>query len=249
MTRVLALVVPCYNEEQRLRREEFVDFLEANPSARLVFVDDGSTDNTRLLLEEIRSSKVDQVSVVELGDNRGKGEAVRTGLLHALHLEPRPELVGYWDADLAAPLHQVPMLASLLDSQALALGAFGVRLPGPSRSIHRTASRRVLGRVYARLGALTVGESLADVQCGAKLFRVDSVVVECLGRPFDSRWAFDVELLLRMKQRTGPLSDKAVEVPLSEWRDVPGSNLKPRERLRAVAELSRLAWRRLRKLS
>ncbi|EOD30730.1 hypothetical protein EMIHUDRAFT_456488 [Emiliania huxleyi CCMP1516] len=90
----LALVVPCYNEEERLRSAAFVSYLAETPTVRLIFVDDGSSDGT----------------------NCGKAEAVRRGMLHALESDAQYGAVGFWDSDLATPLSAVAELHSVLCS-------------------------------------------------------------------------------------------------------------------------------------
>ena len=99
------IIVPCYNEEKRLPVEEFISFAENNDDVRFVFVNDGSQDNTPEILKAL-SRRNPLLSVIHLKENRGKAEAVRQGVLHALkHFSP--DYIGYWDADLATPLHEI----------------------------------------------------------------------------------------------------------------------------------------------
>src|SRR3954468_463539 len=98
-----ALVVPCYNEARRFHTDRVLEWLASEHQVRLVLVDDGSRDGTLALLERIRQRFPDRVSVVSLRPNRGKAEAVRAGLLYALDTF-KPDIIGYWDADLATPL-------------------------------------------------------------------------------------------------------------------------------------------------
>lgn len=236
----LALVVPCFNEAERLRPEDFRRFIDEHPDVDLVFVDDGSTDSTRTVLDQLERSRPVRIFVVPLEENVGKGEAVRAGVQYALR-RGDAEFVGYWDADLAAPLDQTEVLLARFGDIDHVVGVLGVRRPGLGHRIQRTLLRRLLGAVYAKLGALSLGVPLADVQCGAKLFRLTPIVVDCFVAPFLSTWAFDVELLMRLDERLGgELDSRVVEVPLREWRDVPNSQLKPTQRLRAVVELARL---------
>lgn len=102
MVAPLVVVVPCYNEETRLHEADFADFVASNAHCvRLVFVDDGSTDNTLAVLKRIAAGG--GAEVLELGANQGKAEAVRRGMLHALQ-SASCEAVGFWDSDLATPL-------------------------------------------------------------------------------------------------------------------------------------------------
>jgi glycosyltransferase involved in cell wall biosynthesis len=76
---VLVLIVPCDNEAARLTPQAFADFAAANPSARLLFVDDGSTDGTCGVLEQLKASAPGSIDVTRLPSRQGKGEAVRRG--------------------------------------------------------------------------------------------------------------------------------------------------------------------------
>ena len=95
----LILVVPCYNEADRLQEAAFLEFVRRRDDARLLFVDDGSTDDTAGVLARLTAAAPGAIGVLRLERNQGKAEAVRRGIVEALALEP--SLVGFWDADLA----------------------------------------------------------------------------------------------------------------------------------------------------
>ena len=117
----LVVVVPCYNEASRLRESDFTSFLSTNTAAlRLVFVDDGSSDDTLSVLRRICACTHATSAVAEilaLDANEGKAEAVRRGMLHALHTFPECSAVGFWDCDLATPLDAISELWSVLEAQ------------------------------------------------------------------------------------------------------------------------------------
>ena len=95
----LALVVPCYNEAERLDPEAFLQFVATHPGVQLVMVDDGSQDATGEILERMRAAAPASVTTLRHSPNRGKAETVRAGILAGLAL--RATLVGFFDADLA----------------------------------------------------------------------------------------------------------------------------------------------------
>lgn len=100
------IVVPCYNEAGRLQAEPFLSFLAATRGIRILFVDDGSSDRTYQLILQIEALASGRTSHLRLSPNRGKAEAVRQGVLRSVHAGHR--YIGYWDADLATPLAEIP---------------------------------------------------------------------------------------------------------------------------------------------
>ena len=237
------IIVPCYNEEQRLDVMAFAPFL-AGSEIHLLFIDDGSTDGTYTKLLQAHQLKRDQVDVLRLTPNQGKAEAVRRGLLQAL--EQGCDVVGYFDADLSTPAEEMCRLVEVLreSSTSVVLGA-RVRLLG--YSIVRNPARHYLGRVFGTFASLALGLSVYDTQCGAKLFRDTPALRSALQRPFLSRWAFDVELIGRlMSPPAGVAALSAadfLEVPLRAWTHVPGSKLKAASMVRAALDLAAIAIR------
>ena len=112
------------------------------------------------------------------------------------------------------------------------------------RQIERVAARHYLGRVFATAASLTLDLPVYDTQCGAKFFRRTPALEEALARPFLSRWVFEVELLSRVTRGPHAISvDRIQEEPLLVWRDVAGSKLTNRAKVRAVVDLARIAWK------
>lgn len=219
MTRVI-YVVPCYNEAERLDLTAFGRLVSDKIGLR--FVDDGSQDGTRAMLEAFARSLGPGVSVQSLAKNSGKGEAVRQGMLAAL--AGRPDYVGYTDADLATPPVELARLARIaLETRHDAV--LGSRVARAGARIDRKPGRHYLGRAFATYASLALGASVYDTQCGAKLFRASSALEQALARPFASRWIFDVELLGRLRYGEVP-AGSWLEVPLEAWRDVGGSRLR-----------------------
>jgi len=242
------LVIPCYNEERRLDGPAFLDFAAANPGVRLLFVNDGSRDNTLEVLNGIAARRRVQIAVHDLPKNGGKAEAVRQGMLRAL--DEGADYAGYFDADLATPLEASIEFARVLDRLRGIDVVVGSRLQLLGRSIKRRAKRAILGRVFARAASTTLGISIHDTQCGAKLFRSTPWVAAAFSQPFCTRWIFDVEVLARISQAThasgGPsLTECVYEFPLDDWTEVAGSKLKATDFLKAPAELATIYWRYL----
>ena len=235
----VCLVVPCYNEEHRLPQAELLAFLDTHPHVSLCLVDDGSRDGTLAVLRALQALRPDRVLVVPVSPNGGKAEAVRAGVRHAYASRPWP-FIGYWDADLSTPLAEVDHLrAALLANPACRL-AMGSRVKRLGSNIDRRIARHVLGRIFAACASGILGLSVYDSQCGAKLFRRDTVDI-FFGQPFLTRWLFDLEMLVRMRNAIGLAGmDAACEVPLSRWTEVGGSKLRLREMIGVPLELLRI---------
>lgn len=233
------IVVPCYNEAERLDVESFRRFAAGDGRCRFLLVDDGSRDGTGSLLTELAEADPRHFAAISLPRNQGKAEAVRQGFLAARG--QTPAMVGYWDADLATPLEAIPELRrKLLADPALRL-VMGARVKLLGRSIQRNPWRHYLGRVLATAVSLTLRLPVFDTQCGAKLFRAAPEVWELFEEPFHTNWLFDVELLARLKIHGGnlpPAEECVYELPLQQWRDVGGSKVHPWDFFRAFHELA-----------
>lgn len=237
------IVVPCYNEAERLRAEEFTKYLEQRPHVAFLFVNDGSKDGTLAMLQQLALRMPKQIDVLNRSVNSGKAEAVRAGLVAALETG-RPAYVGFWDADLATPLEAIDDMLGLLLSRPDLEIVLGARVKLLGRHIERLAVRHYLGRVFATCVSIVLGLPIYDTQCGAKLFRVTPVLESILEEPFSSRWIFDVELLARFIRASGPdpasAAHKIYEFPLYRWRDVPGSKVRPSDFVIAFKELLKI---------
>lgn len=131
----VVVVVPCYNEAARLDAGAFTAFVRAHANVRLLFVDDGSTDGTAAVLRTLMQELPGRVVAHSLPANRGKAEAVRHGLLLALDAEPKPDVVGFWDADLATPLGDIVEFAAVLERSPRFLAVFGSRVNLDRKSV------------------------------------------------------------------------------------------------------------------
>lgn len=238
MTHVI-LVVPCFNEAQRLNIDTFLGFQPAAFRLQFLFVNDGSKDDTAGVLDRLAGAAPDRCSVLHLAQNQGKAEAVRRGMQAALLR--KPDHVGFWDADMATPLEELPRFVEILAHHPELEMVFGSRVKLLGRTIDRQTSRHYFGRVFATLASTVLGLAIYDTQCGAKLFKASARLETLLAEPFLSRWIFDVELLARFIQscqREGVSADARIyELPLLEWRDVRGSKVKLLDAPRSLGEL------------
>lgn len=234
------VVIPCYNEAKRLNLAAFQQFLGSKKSQQidLLFVNDGSRDNTIDLLKQL-SEKYPNAEVLDLDSNQGKAEAIRSGI-NSTEVE-KYEYLGYLDADLATPLEEIWRFTEILKSeerQILMLLGSRVSLLGMT-DIKRNLSRHYLGRIFATLVSNLLSIPIYDTQCGAKMIH-SSVSKQIFEEAFISKWLFDVELLFRLKKLNAENQNKLLEVPLKKWEEISGSKIKANYFLIAPFELFRI---------
>jgi dolichyl-phosphate beta-glucosyltransferase len=241
----LALVVPCYNEAARLDSAAWLEFVSTRPGVQLVMVDDGSTDTTGAILDGMRAAAPRSVTTVRHTPNRGKGEAVRAGVLAAL--AQRAALVGYFDADLSTPLRAVDDFLAVLHGHPTIEFVLGSRVQLLGRDVRRKAARHYLGRVFATAVSHALDLAVYDTQCGAKVLRVNAATAALFAEPFRSPWIFDVELIARyLRTPVAPgepsRKDRLYELVLPAWHDIPGSKLRWYDFARAAVDVGHI-WR------
>ena len=226
----MTVVVPAYNEAARI--SSTLDRLIADAPAlgilEVIVVDDGSTDCTADLVSERSEIDAPRVRLVRLPENRGKGAAVRTGVVEAAG-----DYVIFLDADLSAPPTAIPRAVAAIEAGAdIAIGT-RVAPDGVDARGTQPLRRRISGRAFALLQRVIVGLPYADTQCPFKLFTREAAA-SVYPRVQTSGWSFDVELLARAR-RLGLVVE---EFPV-EWRHVGGSHIRvgPLAALRVVGEL------------
>jgi len=213
-----SVVIPCFNEAARIRATigATLGYLEkSSPQSELLIVNDGSTDETSTIAGETLAQAPIEAHLLENFPNRGKGVAVRKGLLAA-----RRSIGLFFDADLSTPLEEIPKVIEPIanDDVDLAFGsrALDRRLIGQ----HQPWLREQGGRVFNLLVRLTSGLPFWDTQCGFKAFRLD-VCRPILQRARIDGFAFDVELLV-LAQRAGL---RLREIPV-RWNHAEGSKVR-----------------------
>jgi glycosyltransferase involved in cell wall biosynthesis len=229
MNKRIAVIVPCFNEERRFPTEYWREILTVENHIKWLFVNDGSFDETDKILKEVCVGTSAQV--VSLPRNRGKGNAIRFGLLEMLQKDSGIEVLGYLDSDGAFMKEDIFRISELtvqklnesVNNQLDAVISSRVSLSG--RQIIRKGSRHYLGRIIATLLTNKWNDSPYDTQSGYKLFFNSEAFRASIKNKFETRWLFDVEILTRIGiYNNGRLS--IWEEPLFFWKDVDGSKLK-----------------------
>lgn len=235
------IVIPCYNEATRLPVADFEAYWRQRPDVRFCFVDDGSTDQTRALLERLQTQHPGQVEALLLSQNQGKAGAVRAGMLHVAQAA-QADYIGFLDADLATPLSAIEDLESRITAHPALELVMGSRIKFLGTDIQRKPFRHYAGRVVATFISLILKLGVYDTQCGAKLFRRD-IVAGLFTKPFLSPWLFDVELLARLIQQHGRegVRQRVAEMPLRQWIEMDDSRIKVSYYFKLWYELYRIS--------
>lgn len=219
------IVIPCFNEEKGISLIEYSRFLDNFHNTMICFVNDGSTDNTLLLINTIKEKYPHKVHVVSLIKNSGKAEAVRTGINYC-NQNFSHHIIGYLDADLATTLEEFMDLTHYLKDEIVF--SFGSRIRKIGSVIERQNSRFLIGRIIATFISQVLDLKVYDTQCGCKVFTKE-VSEDLFKKEFISRWLFDVEIFFRAIILFG--REKAIlkmyEVPLKSWIEKGDSKVKP----------------------
>lgn len=211
----LSLIVPVYNEAWRLRAslDEMGAYLAQLPlSSEIVIADDGSTDDTCVVVEEVAASLSVPVRLLRYETNRGKGYALKVGFAAA-----KGEKLVFTDCDLSTPLVEMEkFLKCLEEGSDFVIGSR--KRAGARITKHQPRLRRTLGKVFTWIVRNSIAD-VTDATCGFKAYRRET------GKDLFSRvrvydWSFDAELLL-IARFSGY---RHVEVPV-HWEDQAGTKV------------------------
>ena len=218
MLPAFSAVIPAFNEESRIAHtlRLTLDYLRnGTPESELIVVNDGSTDATSTIAREVLETATIETRLLENFPNRGKGVAVRRGLLAA-----QKPIGLFFDADLSTPLEEIPKVIEPIANGDVDI-AFGSRaLDRTLIGIRQPWRREQAGRVFNMLVRIATGLPVWDTQCGFKAFRMDACRPILEAARIDG-FAFDVELLF-LAQRAGL---RIREVPV-QWNHAEGSKVR-----------------------
>ena len=213
----LSIVIPCYNEEQRLPRtiEQIEQYLAVRgTSYELILVDDGSVDGTRQIMDAA-AERNRSIRLEALPHNRGKGRALAEGVAAA-----RGAQILVTDADLSTPIEELDKLQAELGRGAGV--AIASRAMKQSRvEVSQPIYRVIMGKAFNLLVQAVLLPGIWDTQCGFKLFRADVAHDAFAGLTTDG-FGYDPEVLYRAKQR----GVRIAEVPVI-WRNSAPTKVSP----------------------
>ncbi len=212
----LSLVIPAYNEEQRLgpTLERIIDYLEERDyPAEIIVVDDGSADATAELAREMLDDAPIPGCVLINETNRGKGYSVKRGMMQA-----RGRLGLFSDADLSTPIEHTADLMAAIDAGAdVAIASRAT--PDSDLEVRQPFLRETAGKMFSLVQRSILGSGIRDTQCGFKMFTREAIESVFPHQQLE-RWAFDAELVFIALR----LGLEVVEVPV-RWVNSPDTKV------------------------
>lgn len=215
---MVSIVIAAYNEEKRIGRSlerirEYMDGLKV--AYEVIVVDDGSTDATCQKALGFTGA-IPRLDVLGNKVNRGKGYALRTGVLAS-----QGDIVLLTDADLSTPIEELETLMTPVVRNECQV-AIGSRALALSEIVRKQPWwRQRMGKIFNKVVRRLVIDDFSDTQCGFKLFSGD-VARQLFREARINRFAFDVEILALAKQS----GYRILEVPI-RWSNAPGSKVNP----------------------
>lgn len=239
--RCVGVVIPCYNEEERLLSKEFTDYIDKNTGYHLCFVNDGSKDNTLKVLKELQKGREDFITVYDCEKNGGKAEAVRLGMLHMATKEDL-DYIGFLDADLSTDLTDFDDLVKIIEESNFKIVS-GSRISRMGANITKESARKLISLTINYIIRKILSMNFKDTQCGAKIFHKDVIQI-AFHKKFVTQWIFDVEIFKRITHYYGLKKAKSIicEQPLKRWIHADGSKLSMKDSIKIIGQLAQIAW-------
>lgn len=232
----VSVIIPAYNEAQRLPmtlRATAAFFAAQTAPFEILVVDDGSTDETVQSVAEFAAEMPEiAVQCLSYGGNRGKGHAVRFGMLRATG-----DLRLFCDADLATPVEEYDIVLAAMAQENAQIGIGSRPLRESHLLVHQPWYREALGRSFNKMVQIFAVPGISDTQCGFKLFTAQAAT-DVFSRCRLDGFAFDSEALLIARR----LGYTVAEVPI-RWSHKDGSKVHMvRDGLQMLRDLSRIRW-------
>ncbi len=239
--RCVGVVIPCYNEEERLLSDEFLSFVNQNTGYHLCFVNDGSKDKTLEVLHNLQKGREDFITVYDCEKNGGKAEAVRLGMLHMAQ-KTDLDYIGFLDADLSTDLSDFDDLVQTMEGSNFKIVS-GSRISRMGANITKESARKIISLTINFIIRKILSMDFKDTQCGAKIFHKDVIDI-AFKKKFVTQWIFDVEIFKRMTIHFGLNKAKTMlcEQPLKRWIHADGSKLSMKDSIKIVMQLAQIAW-------
>jgi dolichyl-phosphate beta-glucosyltransferase len=231
----LSVIIPSYNEQQRLPAtlSSIAAYIRSSKrKIEVIVVDDGSRDNTVAVAEKFRN-EIPSLRVVSNDKNRGKGYSVRHGMQVA-----RGEIVLFTDADLSAPIEEVEKLLPAMKTNDVAIGSRAI--DRSQITVHESPFREFAGIIFNKIVRLILWLPFVDTQCGFKAFRRVPCKIIFEQQTID-RFGFDPELLYLARHH----GLHAVEISV-RWGHSPATKVSMmRDSLQMFVDVFAIRWNSL----
>jgi dolichyl-phosphate beta-glucosyltransferase len=236
----IAIVIPCYNEKNRLDIPRLSDFCVQHKNITLCFVDDGSNDGTGGLILPLVQKFKTRVFLKTIEGNSGKAIAVREGIL-AMYRHDSFDIIGFLDADLAAPPEEFIRLSHEFNKNRNLQVILGSRQKLNNSSEKKPYKTALFSFLFGLIVSVLLRTRYYDTQCGIKLFKRE-IILLLFEKPMVSKWIFDVELLFRIKRNKGRrgLNILVKEIGLQEYDHKPDSRIPFSKKIRFPVELTKI---------
>ena len=194
MTPEITIVVPLFNARRNVEKCLESLLRQNYENYEIILVNDGSSDNTASIIEQIVQMNP-QAHLLDIPKNRGKGYAVKSGVLDA-----GGKYIVYTDADLAVPVHFISTCLKRLES-GIPMVIGSRHLPGSSFKVREVPLRQFLGEVFRRFALLSLGLRVSDITCGLKGLEREAAF-KIFSRSKIDRWGYDAEIIF-LAQKLG----------------------------------------------
>jgi dolichyl-phosphate beta-glucosyltransferase len=228
----LSVIIPAYNEEKRIvktliKTNRYLS--RQNYDFEIIVVNDGSKDKTAKIVEKMKR-EIKNLDIINNTKNRGKGYAVRQGLIKA-----QGEYRLFLDADSSTSIEEFNKFLPFLSSFDIIAGSRSIK--GAEIIVAQPFYRKFLGNIFRKITKIVIGIwDISDTQCGFKLLNYKAVK-DILPKCKINGWPFDVEMLIIAKK----LGYKIKEVPII-WKNDPKSKVKIKGMFAAVLDLLKIKW-------
>lgn len=226
----LSVIIPLFNEQTRLDRLWVVyKYLKKKKfKYEVILVNDGSTDKTLDKLKDL--AKKYNFKLITYNDNKGKGYAIKTGMLQA---KGRYKL--FADIDLSTPVDEMEKFLPILSKYDILIGSR--KMKGANLEVRQPYLREFLGKGFTFVSQLTLDLDISDFTCGFKFFS-EKAAKEIFSRQKVNRWGFDSEILFIAKL----IGFKIKEIPV-EWSDDPNTKVKfPQDIIKSLMDLYKIRY-------
>ena len=231
---VLSVIIPAYNEEQRLPStvRDITAYLNDNKyDYELIVVDDGSTDNSAKVVKQLQ---LPRVKILLHETNKGKGAAVRTGMLAA-----KGDYLLFTDADHSTPIEELEKFMENIKHYNVVIGSRSIK--GAQLEEKQPLYRMLIGKIFNKLVRVITVRKIIDTQCGFKLF-TRKAARQIFAKQTLNRFSFDVELLYLARKFGYTILESPVK-----WRNRKESKVDPvKDSLRMLRDLFIIRWNDLR---